>query len=266
MSISFFTLIAGSTGKLNKYVGCQTEFKGILKYWDDIDNYLQTVDKYFCKEKKDSNDISCQCTLTKYTDKIFKDDPIIGPLYKSLYRDNKEIEVVDINAYDRDTAKYSWRKCSQIVLKNGTYGIVMRNIGDFQPKIFNRFWEHIENKFDCTGFCSTVYQRDTSFPNTKPDDKFNEAPRQIPMFKYLFSDINRGIPKHRGCMKPIMDWLPKMLISFGSFALFAALVQFALFCLSISLLGASGEEDAKPQSQVYQKQDENKQLKEEERK
>ena len=30
MSISFFTLIAGSTGKLNKYVGCQTEFKGIF--------------------------------------------------------------------------------------------------------------------------------------------------------------------------------------------------------------------------------------------
>ena len=262
MSISFFTLIAGSTGKLNKYVGCQTEFKGILKYWDDIDNYLQTVDKYFCKEKnpKDSNDISCQCSITKYADKIFKDDPIIGPLYQSLYIPGKEIEVVEIKDFDRDTDKYSWRKCSQKALTN----IKMRNIEGFEPKIFNRFWEHIENKFDCTGFCSTVYQRDGGFSN--PLDKFDEAPLQIPMFKYLFSDINRGIPKHRGCMKPIMDWLPKMLISFGSFALFAALVQFALFCLSISLLGASGAEDVKPQSQVYQKQDENKQLNEEERK
>ena len=86
----------------------------------------------------------------------------------------------------------------------------------------------------------------------------------MPMFKYLFSDINRGIPKHRGCMKPILDWLPKMLISFGSFALFAALVQFGLFILSISLLGASSSDDAnKPKSQVYQKQDENRQLNEE---
>ena len=65
-------------------------------------------------------------------------------------------------------------------------------------------------------------------------------------------------------MKPILDWLPKMLISFGSFALFAALVQFGLFILSISLLGASSSDDAnKPQSQVYQKQDENRQLNEE---
>ena len=264
MSISFFTLIAGSTGKLNKYVGCQTEFKGILKYWDDIDNYLQTVDKYFCSEEG-KNDISCRCTVTKYTDKIFKDDPIIGPLYESLYIPEKEIKVVEIKDFDRDSAKYSWRKCNQKTLSKG---IVMRNIEGFEPKIFNRFWEHIENKFDCTGFCSTVYQRDTpvSLLNDKLADKFTEAPLQIPMFKYLFSDINRGIPKHRGCMKPIMDWLPKMLISFGSFALFAALVQFALFCLSISLLGASGAEDAKPQSQVYQKQDENKQLNEEERK
>lgn len=265
MSISFFTLIAGSTGKLNKYVGCQTEFKGILKYWDDIDNYLHEVDKHFCEEESKTGK-GCRCTINKYTDQIFKDDPIIGPLYKSLYVDGQQILVMDLNQIDTDSNDYkpSWRKCNQKQLNENNLGKKFRNIGDFKPKIFNRFWEHIENKFDCTGFCSTVYQREANFPAS--EDQFDKAPLQIPMFKYLFSDINRGIPKHRGCMKPILDWLPKMLISFGSFALFAALVQLALFFLSISLIGASKEDAEKPQSQVYHKQDENKQLKEEERK
>ena len=266
MSISFFTLIAGSTGKLDKYVGCQTEFKGILKYWDDIDIYLHRIDYLFCN---DEDDDGCQCVINKYTDKIFKDDPIIGPIYTNLYQNTGKISVKEISKIDNENEKISWRKCSQKAVDNTESKLnnkVMHNIGSFEPKIFNRFWEHIENKFDCTGFCSTVYQ----YPGqaiTTGDALFNKAPLQMPMFKYLFSNINRGIPKHRGCMKPILDWLPKMLISFGSFALFAALVQFGLFILSISLLGASSSEDAqKPHSQVYQKQEENKQLNEEERK
>ena len=262
MSISFFTLIAGSTGKLNKYVGCQTEFKGILKYWDDIDIYLQKIDQLFCN---DNDDNGCQCVINEYTDKIFKDDPIIGFLYTNLYQNTKKIVIKKIGAVDYDNDAISWRKCSQKAIKNSNSALdrEMRNIDGFEPKIFNRFWEHIENKFDCTGFCSTVYQY-TGQTSSNNDALFKQAPLQMPMFKYLFSDINRGIPKHRGCMKPILDWLPKMLISFGSFALFAALVQFGLFILSISLLGASSSDDAnKPKSQVYQKQDENRQLNEE---
>ena len=265
MSISFFTLIAGSTGKLDKYVGCQTEFKGILKYWDDIDIYLHRIDQLFCNNE---DNYGCQCVINKFTDKIFKDDPIIGPLYTNLYKHSEQIKIKDISEVDENDA-ISWRKCSQKAIQNSKDKLnnkEMRNIGSFEPKIFNRFWEHIENKFDCTGFCSTVYQY-TGQTTTINDQALKEAPLQMPMFKYLFSNINRGIPKHRGCMKPILDWLPKMLISFGSFALFAALVQFGLFILSISLLGASSSEDAqKPHSQVYQKQEENKQLNEEERK
>ena len=67
MSISFFTLIAGSTGKLNKYVGCQTEFKGILKYWDDIDIYLQKIDQLFCNDNERAEN-GCQCVINEYTE------------------------------------------------------------------------------------------------------------------------------------------------------------------------------------------------------
>ena len=58
-------------------------------------------------------------------------------------------------------------------------------------------------------------------------------------------------------------------LSFGSFALFAALVQFMLFFLSIQLISnpTEGEANEKPtsSSQVYQKE-ENKNLTEEEKK
>ena len=38
MAVSFFTLIAGSVGKIDKYIGCQSKFKGIFKYWDETNN------------------------------------------------------------------------------------------------------------------------------------------------------------------------------------------------------------------------------------
>lgn len=155
------------------------------------------------------------------------------------------------------------------IVKTATLTMKGLDVDDFSPRIFNRFWEHIENKFDCTGFCSTVYQltaKDLS--DYHSTTSISQFPLQVSMFRYLFSDINRGIPKHIGCMRPLMKWLPKMLISFGSFALFAALVQLMLFFLSIRLISHSPEGGAneKPtSSQVYQKE-ENKNLTEEEKK
>ena len=267
MSISFFTLIAGSTGKLEKYVGCQTKMKGIFKYWDEIDNYLQLIDKNFCSK-------NYACIINKYTDQIFKNDPIIKPIYSELYK-NGEIEVRDIGDVS-DDGYISWRKYPKSqqasIVKTATLTMKGLDVDDFSPRIFNRFWEHIENKFDCTGFCSTVYQltpQDLNDYHSIAIADTKTYPLQIPMFKYLFSDINRGIPKHIGCMRPLMKWLPKMLISFGSFALFTGLVQLMLFFLSIQLISnpTEGGANEKPpsSSQVYQKE-ENKNLTEEEKK
>ena len=265
MSISFFTLIAGSTGKLEKYVGCQTKMKGIFKYWDEIDNYLQLIDKNFCSTKT-------KCIINKYTEQIFKKDPIINPIYNLLYN-GSEVEVREIgNVSDDDYI--SWRsrtKSEQASIVNSANLPTMKglDVGNFNPRIFNRFWEHIENKFDCTGFCSTVYQLTQQVLSDYHSTITSTYPLQVPMFKYLFSDINRGIPKHIGCMRPLMKWLPKMLISFGTFALFAALVQLMLFFLSIQLISnpTEGGANEKPpsSSQVYQKE-ENKNLTEEEKK
>ena len=79
MSISFFTLIAGSIGGIDQYLGCQTKFKRIFKIWNYIDRYMFEVDKRFC-----SNLFACE--LTPYTIQLFKKDPIVGTLFQDLYK------------------------------------------------------------------------------------------------------------------------------------------------------------------------------------
>ena len=198
----------------------------------------------------------------KYSIQMYKNNPITKEMFNA-YFNIKENDLKDISS----DSMIKIQSCEDKTQLRSNYKAELKkkNIDGFTGKIFEGFWEHIENKFKCTGFCSTIYEPDSSMigyyqaPNT-----LENAPKQRELIKYIFSDVNKGIPKHRGCMMQIMKWLPKMLISFGSFALFAALVQFGLFILSISLLGASSSDDAnKPQSQVYQKQDENRQLNEE---
>ena len=140
MSISFFTLIAGSTGKLEKYVGCQTKMKGIFKYWDEIDNYLQLIDKNFCIK-------GSKCIINMYAHQLFSKDPIYGPIYKHLYHqddnDSKsEIEVREIeNVSDDDFI--SWRKKTKSeqasIVNSESLKMKGLDVGNFNPRIFNRF-------------------------------------------------------------------------------------------------------------------------------
>ena len=74
-------------------------------------------------------------------------------------------------------------------------------------------------------------------------------------------------------MNQIMKWLPKMLISFGSFVLFASLIQICLLVIALLLLKQNDEiveinHERKPQEIELNenKQEENKSLKEEDKK
>lgn len=270
MCVSFFTLIAGSIGGIDQYLGCQTKFKRIFKVWNDIDQYMFEVDKRFCSK-------DYKCDLTPYTVKLFENDPIVGTLFHNLYENNTDYSLKSLNEYnniDDEDKNVKWED----VQKNGDAttklpGLI--KVKSFKYKKFNQFWRYIENKFDCSGFCSTVYQFDESaekFREWPSERELASAPRQIPIFKYLFSDVNKGIPKHRGCMKRLLRWLPQMLITFGSFALAASLLQFILFFLSLQLMGQFAiPSNPKSNSQVanlneHMNKDENKNLKEEDRK
>ena len=40
MSICILILVGSSVGKIKNYIGCNTKFKGLLKYWNSIDRYI----------------------------------------------------------------------------------------------------------------------------------------------------------------------------------------------------------------------------------
>ena len=232
MSVSFFTLIAGSIGKMEKYIGCNTEYKGIIKYWRSIDNYLMKVDQKLCGN-------GCECNITPATKKLFQEDVRTNGFYDKIIREGgKNVKIQD---------------CMN---ENTLYNFPEGEIKKFKSKIFNNFWKHIENKFDCSGFCATIYTYDNN--NGGMPTSFEEKPNQVAMMKYLFTDVNRGPVKYRGCFRRLMKWLPKMLISFGCFALFASLIQIILFILSLSLLKnqitGEGEEVPNDEKKIEMKQ------------
>ena len=72
---------------------------------------------------------------------------------------------------------------------------------EFNVKKFMSYWESIENKFKCVGFCNTSY--------------FNIDNNNMTYIeKYLFSNKNTDI-KHNGCLFPMSNWLNKMVLSYA---------------------------------------------------
>ena len=56
------------------------------------------------------------------------------------------------------------------------------------------------------------------------------------MSKYLFSDVNKGVVRNRGCMHRLIDWLPKVINTFGSVLLIIGVILIFVFAFAVSLL------------------------------
>ena len=44
MSIAIFSLIGGTFGDINDYIGCTNNFKGAVTYWEGLDELFVLVD------------------------------------------------------------------------------------------------------------------------------------------------------------------------------------------------------------------------------
>ncbi len=64
----------------------------------------------------------------------------------------------------------------------------------------------------------------------------------ITLSKYLFSDINRGIPENVGCIQILMHWLPGYLLAWGSVAMVLFGIEIVLFALA-AMLAASRKKE-----------------------
>ena len=94
-------------------------------------------------------------------------------------------------------------------------------INDF--KKFHSYWKGIEKRFKCTGWCKTKY---TNIYTLKNDT----------MMKYIFSDINRGVPLYPGCLNRLINWIPSLVAVVGVLLITCGFVQIINLIFSFLLL------------------------------
>jgi len=196
-------------------LSCRTRYGGILNMYNNMDQYLQQVDQGLCSTQ-------CPCGITNPTSvnnwKTY---------YNSVYNTwtvNPTSNVnnfglcpaaVQTSAYNNGQKNYAL----QNPVQNSSYN------SSFNYTALFPYWAYFENKFNCTGFCNTTY--------------INGNGQNISMVKYLFTDVNRGIPSTLGCLPSIFTWLTQFLDVWGGIALTIAALLFAVFLLACTYVCCS---------------------------
>ncbi len=144
---------------LNPIIGCNPSYKGILSAWNSIDNYLIEVDSTLCSN-------TCPCNFDKITSMNYIRNIQAVPYYNLWWKSFSSSGAQNING------------CT-IAIKNQIYGSYLTyNNFTFNQDLFTEYYSRIEQTFNCTGFCTTLYYNQNTGTNMK-------------MYKYLFSDIQR---------------------------------------------------------------------------
>jgi hypothetical protein len=187
-------------------LSCTSNYDTVMSQYNVADNYLQQVDQGLCSQ-------ACPCKFT---------NPTTQNNYRAYYPMTYNTWTVNPTSGVSD-----FTNCPQAVqysaYNNGQRNWQLGNAGsnynsNFDMVNFHNYWSRVENKFNCTGFCKTTYT--------------NGNGQTLGMVKYLFSDINRGIPENIGCMPHLLTWIAKFLDVFGGLALTLALLMFIAFLLA----------------------------------
>ena len=194
----------------------------MLSIWENMDTYLHNVDKALC-----SND--CPCSINGGIS--FSEDPEYGDEYKKWVTTNVSYGAV------------SFKQCSRAV-KQEVYDVTKKDNsnfdtdGSFNMEEFAEYMGRIEERFKCVGWCNTKYPSTNNTNNeteSNINDNDNDNVTEVNMIKYLFSNVNKGPVKNRGCMQPLLKYVSDLLISFGSLSLFASILQLVLLTFGVSM-------------------------------
>ena len=220
--ISIFTLVGAQHYKNEDTNLCNKTLSNFFSSFFVLDDYFHIVDQYLCSK-------DCQCVFTNisaYQEFSIKKVAIPEPeiiteqwkymkqysIYKKKGDKKRASSFLDCSEEIQSLAKSYF--IDELIAKNNT------NI--FEIDNFYNYWKRIEEKFKCTGWCNNKYI----------DRNNNERI----VAKYLFSSIDGGIVKNRGCMKSVIRWLPKIMNAFGSTLLCTGFFMLIPLFFSISLL------------------------------
>ena len=211
LSTSIIFLVEGTIKKDDLSKVCKNEFAGVFEPFRHLDDLFMLIDESLCSNQ-------CKCHFSNFS--------ALEELYDYYEENNKDfsqfiaIDDDGVTSFDQCDLKTIDSVLTKYYEQNSEH---RKKIGNIRIDKLASYWEKVENKFKCSGWCEIHYQPIINYHETEK--------RKI--IKYLFSDVNRGIVSNRGCMSALIDWLPKMMLKFGSVLLVVSLVMiFECFLLS----------------------------------
>lgn len=214
-AIGIFAVVgAAMKGRVWDAVGCDTKSTGLLNIYSNIDEYFILAHSLMCSPL-------CPCKLSRSLEnKIEYDRFAIQYLdeFKNLsklgdkFDDHKEFTINDCP----EAAKVQIMKMYESNPNN-----LMRDI-DFDK--FKKYWKKIEDRFECTGWCTTKYTNVFTL-------------KEQHMYKYVFSDINYDVVKFPGCLNRVISWLHLFTSINAGFLLLSAFLQTINLILLFGLIG-----------------------------
>ena len=187
LGVGIVVLVGGTIDKNILSNNCQREYKGMFEDFLEIDDVLQKANNDLCYS-------NCPCYFSNYG--VYEE---IVENYQLDISQSDEGGFTNIKeCYDKKTSALH---VSQFIGKDKLFN-------NKRFKKFAKFWKRIEEKFDCSGWCTN------------------------PM-KYLFSDVNRGIPDHK-CSTEVTRWLIKMVLAFGGLMVIIGGIMIIVIILAIS--------------------------------
>lgn len=204
-AIAIFALVAASHGWVNTYLGCNGKFNGVMETWRGIDSYLQRVDQALCSP-------ACPCYFNVTSP--FVNNATVAPYYNSWTK-----------TLPNQLGNVAFQECSGQVQSNVINSARAADVyfdpnKEFNTANFFDYMNSVENDFKCAGWCNVTYFN----TNTNSD--------QV-MFKYLFSNVNKGVPQRLGCLNSIIEWLPPYLNAWGAVTLVLVGFQLIVFILTL---------------------------------
>lgn len=221
IAIGILVIAAGSVGYINLSKGCNAPISGLLGIMNGIDTYLNNVDQALCSKE-------CPCNFKGGVG--VTDESIYSKIYKTWSILNESYAPI---SFDNCTAEVKSKVYQKTKIENPNFD----PDNSFQPGKFNQYMGMIENKFQCVGWCSTTYTKNITENN-------KTISTSTPMIKYLFTNINNGIPQNFGCVDQVINWLPQYLLSNGSCTLVQAVFQVVTLVLCFQLSNTKRRDDS----------------------
>ena len=213
----FAAIAAAMKGRVRIISGCQPEVTGLLNIWKGVDEFFMIANSVFCSPV-------CPCTITSKTKEEFLNHRFASEeLANMKYTVSEGDYVTSLNDCGEKTVNEVMRLYAQN--PNNT----LRNV-DYNK--FFKYWKKIEKKFDCSGWCETSYVNMFTLKKQR-------------MTKYVFSDINRGVPKYPGCLNRVLKFLYVYTSIIASFLLFIGFLGIIGLILAFTYMGMRQQADKK---------------------